>query len=175
MGVIIISKGNLRQLDFTDPIGVIIAISTSVVWAGYWIINMQDQRPAIIKLSYNFLVGTLLIMVWSIAAWVFMDASWFVANTSIHWGILAAVWVGIFEMGFTFLIWYKPEHPFRISFNLIFIAISGIGFIHYPQDPSSATIIGLMMMLPVISCKRLKVNFCLIHRSLLCFIARAVA
>lgn len=154
VGVIIIStKGNLRQLDFTDPIGVIIAISTSVVWAGYWIINMQDQRPAIIKLSYNFLVGTLLILVWSLATMGFMDASWFIANISIHWGILAAVWVGIFEMGFTFLIWYKAleKAPSTASVsNLIFITpFLALVFIRIilrePIFP--ATIIGLVIII----------------------------
>ncbi|MBW6513410.1 MAG: DMT family transporter, partial [Candidatus Syntrophosphaera sp.] len=60
IGVIVIStQGRLFRLDFADPLGSALAVSTSLVWAFYWILNMKDKRPAESKLLLNFLVGTL--------------------------------------------------------------------------------------------------------------------
>lgn len=125
LGVILIStKGRLRNLEFEHPWGVIIAVSTSFVWASYWILNMRDKRPAALKLAFNFMVGTVLILVWSLFGFLCADATWFVKGASPLLGITGAIYIGLFEMGLTFLIWYKAleksSSTAAVS-NLIFV------------------------------------------------------
>lgn len=120
-GVLIIStKGRLDSLQFDDPIASFLAVFTSVVWALYWIISLKDSRPALQKLFYNFLVGFALI-----ACFVtFGKISLFVPQADIFRGVLGGIYVGIFEMGLTFLLWYKAleysDNTAKIS-NLVFI------------------------------------------------------
>jgi drug/metabolite transporter (DMT)-like permease len=61
-GVWIIStKGQITSLRFDDALGSFLAVSTSIIWAFYWILNIKDERETITKLSFNFLVGFMLI------------------------------------------------------------------------------------------------------------------
>ena len=117
-GVLILSTaGDLRSMDFGDPLGVALALSTSILWALYWILNMQDPRPPVEKLFLGFLFGS--IYVWAYAALRGMEIS-IPAE-----GLLGGAYVGVFEMGLTFLLWLSAlemsENTARIS-NLIFLA-----------------------------------------------------
>ncbi len=95
----IATKGNLLAFRFTNPAGVAVAILSAVVWALYWIFNVRDSRDEILKLFLNFLFGSL-----------------FCAALFILWpgphplppaGIAGAAYVGVFEMGVTFVLWLR--------------------------------------------------------------------
>lgn len=99
-GVILISsQGNLTNFEYSNPLGVFLALSSAIVWALFWLFNVRDNRNEIVKLFLNFLFAMLFIFITTI---VFSDLY------SINWqGILAGVYIGLFEMGITFVIWLK--------------------------------------------------------------------
>ncbi len=125
IGVIIIStRGKVLQLNFTDPFGSALAVSTSLVWAAYWILNMRDPRPAEQKLMYNFMVGAALVACYALIRAGMGEAPLFTQNLRIPAALWGALYVGIFEMGFTFILWLRALSFSRNTAsvaNLIFI------------------------------------------------------
>jgi drug/metabolite transporter (DMT)-like permease len=124
-GVVLIStQGQLLQLKFDDPLGSALAVSTSFVWGAYWILNMKDPRPAREKLLYNFAIGTLLTAAYALLSSKLNPAGLLTPNGKPLLAILGAIYIGIFEMGFTFILWQKAldasENTASVS-NLIFI------------------------------------------------------
>jgi len=128
LGIIIIAtKGNLFELKFDSPYGVLLAIGSAGVWALFWILNMQDKREPLLKLTSGFIVGSFFSM---ILFFFTIDIS-----SLSYPGILGATYIGIFEMGLTFLLWLtalsKTEKTNKISqlvyispfLSLIFISI----------------------------------------------------
>ena len=100
LGVILISsQGKILNFEFSNPLGVILALSTSIVWALFWLYNIKDKREETIKLFLNFLFAMVFVF---LSTMVFSDIK------SISWqGILAGVYIGLFEMGITFVLWLK--------------------------------------------------------------------
>jgi drug/metabolite transporter (DMT)-like permease len=99
-GVIIIAtRGSLSSLEFDNLKGIIVALSTSLVWGAFWILNIKDNRSNIIKLFTAFFYGTLFSGIY-----LFVFDS-FKIEAPVY--ILGAVYVGLFEMGITFLLWNK--------------------------------------------------------------------
>ena len=100
VGVIFISsEGNIVDLNFSNPLGVSLALSSSVVWALFWLFSMKDKREEVSKLFLNFIFALLFI---TITTLIFSD----VKSINIK-GLLAGIYIGLFEMGITFVIWLK--------------------------------------------------------------------
>ena len=83
----------------TEFLGMALAIGSSLIWALYWILNVKDKRDDSIKMAQNFFFGSLY-------------SALFVATFSnFYWpeiqGGLGILYIGFFEMGFTFLFWLK--------------------------------------------------------------------
>ncbi len=121
LGVMIIStKGQIHKLHFDDGLGTALALGSSVLWALYWIVNLRDKREGTVKLLYNFLLGFILILVFVLIS----RAPLLLPEAIIHKALLAGAWVGIFEMGLTFVLWLKAleltQNTAKIS-NLVFI------------------------------------------------------
>lgn len=118
IGVIIIgTRGQLSNLRFENPIGVILAVGSSLFWALFWIANIKDERDENLKLFLNFGFGFLFILT---ATLIFSEIKLPVLN-----GIAGVVYVGVFEMGITFVLWMKAlqlsENTAKVS-NLIYIS-----------------------------------------------------
>ncbi len=96
-GVMFISNGAPSDSADSKIFGVILAAGSSLIWASYWILNLKDQRPPIQKLFVNFLFGSLYITVYSFIVGF--------PRFEISESFVAAIYVGIFEMGITFLLW----------------------------------------------------------------------
>jgi len=115
--VVIAMHGNFTEFRFSDTTGVILAVGSAFFWASFWIINMKDPREAIVKMFVNFAFGAVYILSWNI----------FTNNISIPSfnGFAGAVYIGIFEMGLTFVLWLTAlklsTHTARVS-NLVFIS-----------------------------------------------------
>ena len=100
IGVFIIStQGNILDFRFANFGGALLALSTAVIWACFWIFNMKDEREETVKLCLNFLFGLGYIL---IATIIFSEFSMPGVK-----GLLGAMYVGLFEMGITFVIWSK--------------------------------------------------------------------
>lgn len=110
-------RGDVVSFRFSDPLGVSLAVGSSLVWALYWILNVKDSREPLGKLVLNFMFGTiytgLLILFTS-------------PTLSLEWqGFTGAGYIGLFEMGFTFFFWLLAlkysDSTARVS-NLIFLS-----------------------------------------------------
>jgi drug/metabolite transporter (DMT)-like permease len=116
-GVVLIStKGNISSLEFTDNLGVVLALGSSLIWASYWLLNIKDKRDDIHKLFWNFFFGTAYILILLLLKG--FEQYSFEA-------IISSAYVGIFEMGVTFLFWITAlrytEDTSKVS-NVIFLS-----------------------------------------------------
>ncbi len=99
-GVLIIStQGNILALRVTNLYGVLLALGSAVIWALFWIYNIKDKRDEVVKLFLNFLFGFIFILI----AIVFSKR---LIIPKIP-GFTSAVYIGLFEMGITFVLWLK--------------------------------------------------------------------
>lgn len=100
LGVILISsEGNILNMKFSNPLGVSLALGSSVVWALFWLYNVKDSRDEILRLFLNFIFALFFITITTV---VFSDI-----RTINFEGLLAGIYIGLFEMGITFVIWLK--------------------------------------------------------------------
>lgn len=115
---IISSRGNLFHTGNSDPEGVMLATGSSVFWAFYFILNVRDKRDESIKLMLNFLFGSSFFVVT-----LFITGQWKLPISPK--GIIASIYIGLFEMGITFLFWLKAlqlaPSTDKVS-NLVYIA-----------------------------------------------------
>ncbi len=95
---LIAAKGGVLNFSFSNPLGVLLAIGSSLIWATYWTISISDKRDNSIKLFGGFYFGTLISGIYIL----FFDT--FKVN---YVYLLGALYVGLFEMGITFFLWMK--------------------------------------------------------------------
>jgi drug/metabolite transporter (DMT)-like permease len=112
LGALIIAlQGNFTSFRPDNPVGVALALSSSLLWALYWLFNLRDTRNALPKLTVAFLFGT----VFSIVALGFREGF----RVPEWQGIAGAAYVGAFEMGITFVLWMealrRSPNPARVS------------------------------------------------------------
>jgi drug/metabolite transporter (DMT)-like permease len=97
---IIFSQGKPFKPEHSDMTGVILATGSSIFWAFYFILNVKDKRDEAVKLFLNFLFGSAYLVVTMI-----ITGKWHVEIG--FKGAVVSVYIGIFEMGITFLFWLK--------------------------------------------------------------------
>ena len=115
--LVIAMHGNFTEFKFSNTTGVILAIGSALFWASFWIINLKDPREAIVKMFVNFAFGAGYILAWNIYKQN-------IEIPSIN-GIVGAIYIGVFEMGLTFVLWLTAlklsTNTARVS-NLVFIS-----------------------------------------------------
>lgn len=144
-GVILIStEGRIFSMHIDDPPGVGLAVGSSVFWALYWLLNVRDHRDESVKLLTNFIFGSIYIT-------VYMLITGYLKMPEIE-GIAAAFYVGMFEMGITFVFWMKAmsyaESSAKVG-NLIYLSpFFSLVLIHYVLDENIliSTIFGLVFV-----------------------------
>lgn len=158
-GVLVIATGG-DVLSFTaamaSPLGVGLALCSTLLWASYWILNTRRDSDPVVSLLLGFSVATPVL--WA-ATWWFGDWS------GIPWqGWLAVSYVGLFEMGITFFLWLKAMRlatNMALISNLIFISpfisllllATIIGETIYP-----ATIVGLVIIVGSLLVQRINLK-----------------
>jgi drug/metabolite transporter (DMT)-like permease len=96
---IIATRGDILGFTLTSPLGVSLALGSTVIWALFWIYNTRDKRDEAVRLFLNFVFGSI---------FVFLSMLFFGQTKMPNlMGILGAVYIGLFEMGITFLVWLK--------------------------------------------------------------------
>ncbi len=145
-GVLIIStKGEPFSLNFSNIDGVILALLSTVLWSMYWIINTKQKADPIVGLFSNFLVSIPIVIIYFLITQplVLPDIK----------GILAASYVGLFEMGITFFFWLKAMQSATSTSkiaNLIFISpFISLIFIYFivGEQIYISTIFGLIIII----------------------------
>ena len=116
-GVFIIStRGDILGFKFTSPVGVLLALGSTVIWALFWIYNVKDTRDEAVRLFLNFAFGSAFIL---LSMLLFTKV-----KIPTLKGALGAIYIGLFEMGFTFLLWLKALKLSKTTAhvtNLIFL------------------------------------------------------
>lgn len=136
--------GHITDFRFTDTTGVALALFSAVVWALYWIYNVRDTRDEIVKLFLNFAFGTLFIL----GAWVFMPHGERLPAA----GLFGAVYIGMFEMGLTFVLWLKglklSSSAAKVSVLVYLSPFLSLGLIQVlvGERIAPATITGLLLI-----------------------------
>lgn len=97
VGVVIVStKGFSVFGGMPDGTGILLALSSAIIWALFWTINLRTRSPTAPKLFLNFLGGmfplSLLILISG-------------PELPPVEGLAPVAYVGVFEMGLTFIIW----------------------------------------------------------------------
>ncbi|MGL4474934.1 MAG: DMT family transporter, partial [Shewanella sp.] len=58
IGVVIIATGGeLAGLQFEQPVGVLLALASTVLWCLYWIVNTKDTGDAVVSLLLSFCIS----------------------------------------------------------------------------------------------------------------------
>jgi drug/metabolite transporter (DMT)-like permease len=141
--VVLATGGDLTTFKVANPLGVALALGSTVIWALYWIGNTKSDLDPVAGLflgfafSLPFVTGAVLLF----------------SSLNIGWaGVLGGAYVGAFEMGFTFVLWLTAlrltASTARIA-NLIFLApFLSLVFIHFVlgEHVLPATIIGLVLI-----------------------------
>ena len=146
IGALVLSlQGNPHILMIKEPAGVLLALSSSVIWALYWIFNVRDERDDQIRLMTNFFFSSVYITLWS---WMTGELTGIPRP-----GILPSFYSGLFEMGITFVLWIKALQyattTARVS-NLIYITpFISLIFIHYflHERIYLTSLIGLLLII----------------------------
>lgn len=117
-GVLVIAtRGNVMGLEFSNLTGVALALFSTLIWAGYWILNTKDKREPVVGLLLNFVMAVPILLVINLyqGLLVIPDGQ----------SLAAAAYIGIFEMGLAFVCWLTAmrltSQTAKIS-NLIFLS-----------------------------------------------------
>ena len=157
LGVLIIAtKGDIFSLDFESPLGVALALISTLLWAFYWILNSKNQADPIVSLLLCFILGFPIVLVFTPILSDFNMPAW--------QGWAGAIYIGLFEMGFAFIAWLTAmryaENTSKIS-NLIFISpfVSLILLnITIGEEIVPATIVGLLFIISGLLIQQIRPN-----------------
>ncbi|MGF1752199.1 DMT family transporter [Vibrio makurazakiensis] len=144
--VVIATKGDILGMQFESPLGVGLALLSTLLWAGYWILNAKNKADPVIGVLLGFLVS----LPFAIGISLYEGAAW--SQISLK-GWMAVTYVGLFEMGITFVLWLSAlkltNSTARIS-NLIFaspfVSLMLLATI-IGEEIHPTTLIGLMLII----------------------------
>ncbi|MHC4757703.1 MAG: DMT family transporter [Planctomycetota bacterium] len=142
---IISTQGQLLTFKPTNTLGVSLALGSSIFWALYWIYNIKHKNDPAVTLFLNFVFGTAYML---IAMLVFFKFNPLTLSV-----IIGSIYIGLFEMGITFIVWLKAlklsGKTARIA-NLVYLApFLSLIFIHFilAETIHPSTMIGLILII----------------------------
>jgi len=143
--LVIMTHGDLLSFSFSNAYGVFLALFSTVLWALYWLYNTKLSVDPLIGLFINFLFGVPAIVLYTL-----LTGTSFTCN---GYGMIGAIYVGLFEMGITFILWFQAmrySDNTAIIANLIFISpFLSLIFIYFfvGEKILFSTFIGLFFIL----------------------------
>lgn len=153
---IIATNGNVLSVQFDSAPGVALALLSTFLWATYWIISTKSKADSTVTLTHSFVIASILL-------WVF--AGHLIQFSQFTWpAVGAAMYVGLFEMGITFLCWAKAmklaKNTSQVA-NLIFISpFISLVLLHYirGEEIYLATVFGLITILIALAIQQLPIH-----------------
>lgn len=116
-GVVVISLGSAAAGVGVRWDGVAIALASTLVWALYWIVNSRSGAEPVCRVLMNFCYA---LPASALGCALLAEPMGPASGTA--W--LAVAWIGVFEMGLTFVFWQRAlllsVNAARVS-NLIFV------------------------------------------------------
>lgn len=146
IGIIVISmQGDLSGFKVDSALGVFLALSSAVIWASYWILDVKNKKTDTdVALTLNFLFGFIFLAILS-----YITGDFVIPSLS---GVLSAVYVGFFEMGITFILWGKAlrltTNTARLTGLTYLSPFLSLIIIHFTlgENIYQTTIIGLILI-----------------------------
>lgn len=145
VGVFFISLSKNNTQSAINIFGILLATCSSIIWSLYWIINIKDKRDVISKMFLNFLFGSIYLSILIL----FVD----LPTMNYKISFLAAIYIGFFEMGITFLLWLtalkKAIRTDKISIYIFLSPIISLFFIStiLKENISTFAIIGFLFII----------------------------
>lgn len=144
-GVFVIStQGKIFGFRFSSPAGVLLALGSTVIWALFWIYNLRDRRDETAKLFVSFAFGTVFVFI----AFLFFGR----LEVPNFKGVIGGVYVGLFEMGITFMVWLKAlrlsrttAHVANLIYLTPFFSLVVIYFV-VGEEILVSTVVGLFLI-----------------------------
>ena len=144
-GVYVIStSGDIFSFSFENPLGIGLALGSTLLWAVYWILNTRDNREPVVGLFINFTCSLPMIGL----VFLFTGGT---LKIPFH-GLIGAAYVGCFEMGISFVLWLMAmkytKSTAKIA-NLIFLSpFLSLFFIHVfvGEDIKLSSLVGLVLI-----------------------------
>lgn len=152
-GVLVIStRGDVTGMSVESPLGVGLALLSTILWALFWIVGARDDRDPVAGLLLNFAASMPMTLAVCLATTGLVPKS--------PLGYLGAAYVGIFEMGLAFALWLSAmrnaANTARIA-NLIFLSpFLSLVFIHFVvgEDILPSTFAGLVLIMAGLAIQR---------------------
>ena len=152
-GVLVIAtRGDLLAFRVSDPVGTALAVGSAFIWATFWLTNVRDDRDAVVKLLLNFAFGLVFVLAaaYALAGPPPLDLR----------GIGGSAYVGVFEMGLTFVLWMRALSLSRTTAqvsNLVylspFLSLILINII-VGETIRPSSVIGLLLIIGGIAIRR---------------------
>lgn len=149
LGVVLIATdGSFTGFHATDPLGMAFAVLSTMIWSGYWLLNLRVKIDAVVNLCIGFFGA--IPFLFSLIYFSPQYPDFPMPNMK---ALLGAAYIGVFEMGLTFVLWSYAlklsETTAKISglifltpfFSLLFIA-AFVG-----ERIEATTIMGLLVVL----------------------------
>ncbi|MCH8141458.1 MAG: DMT family transporter [Proteobacteria bacterium] len=115
--LILLTQGRIDSWPVINWLGVILALSSTLLWASYWLLNTRSHTDPLTLMALSFLFATPLIGIACVLGPGLPPLGWEIAGYGLG--------VGLIEMGVTFLLW---QRALRLTTNagrigqLIFLA-----------------------------------------------------
>jgi drug/metabolite transporter (DMT)-like permease len=116
LGVVVIATHPAKPADilafrFSSGLGVLLALSSTIVWALFWVLNTKDRQNEAVRLFVNFLFASAYILLLTLLLGQTQVTDWR--------GLLGGIYIGLFEMGITFLVWLKALRSAKTTAHVV--------------------------------------------------------
>lgn len=146
LGVVIIATEGSPSMDVSSGTGVVLALASTLIWAVFWLLSARSKDEPLMAMTSTFICACIPALVLAATLGGGMP----------EWGlsVYSAVYVGLFEMGVTWLLWSTAmrlaSNVSRVG-NLIFLSpILSLVFIAtiLGEAIHPATVVGLTLIVP---------------------------
>jgi len=109
-----------------DPVGIVLALGSTLLWAGYWLMGARIALAPLTLMASSFVVAAPLLTLLVLLGPGLPAPSW----THLGFGL----WVGLVEMGVAFLLWQRAlglsRHAARLGQVALLTPFVSLLFIH---------------------------------------------
>ncbi len=152
--VVIATRGDILSLHFYNTDGVVYALLSTLLWALYWLYSSKLKIDSVVLLFINFTTGLTALGIYIL----FFAKDAFTLSLE---ALLGSVYIGVFEMGFTFLLWMEAmrlTHKASVISNLIYLSpLLSLFFIHYilGEEILPSTIVAILLIFTGLAVEKL--------------------
>lgn len=153
-GVAVLALAGPGDGGAADPAGLALALGSTVIWACYWLLGLAGGpgAPESIRLLAGFAWGVLFL-----AAYAAVTGGFTLPDAG---AVLAGVWIGLFEMGLTYVLWSRalslakdPAEVGSLIYLTPFLSLCLIALV-LGEGIRPATLPGLALVLAGIAVQR---------------------